>query len=418
MISSTLINELHPGQWLSAQDACAFLGIKRATLYAYVSRGKVRAQPGDGGRRRVYLREDLMRLRAGRGAGGVSGRSNLGRIDTELTSVTSSGPHYRGHSALALAADARWPFESTCELLWGVDSDLDVLLERPAWPRATDGRSINRTPATNTLDSMAGVVLQGVADVQRHDLGAEADLRKSRHLVRLALAGANLPRDPSAAEWALAQPSLAGGFLAAFGQQPRGESTRVVDATLTLLADPGLDGAAVAARAAVAGGAEVYRALTAGLCALTLNGLAPHLALKPIVALHAEVGAPEHASRRLRERIARREPVPGFAGAFDARAHALLALANELGGGKGSLRVFRALVDGAELAGLAPPNLALSLFAVAEALGVGPDGAVALLALGRCAGLIAHALEQRAEGPLPFAPRYLGPPLRDPDGLP
>lgn len=414
MLPSTLINDSAPGAWLDAGDACALLGIKRATLYAYVSRGKVRARPGETARRRVYLRDDLEQLRAQKGSGMGSRGSNFGRIDTALTVLTPSGPHFRGRAGIELAGDASWTFERTCELLWGHGSSHGPT----SWPRSTDGRLIRRVQTANPLDAMVGAVLQGVADERRHDLGREADLRKSKHLMRLALAGCNLGRDASAAEWALAQASVAAGFLAGFGQQPRPETTRAVDATLTLLADAGVDPAAVAARAAVASGAEMYRSVAAGLCALTLDGLPPTVALAPIVALHTETSAPEHAPRRLRDRIARRESVPGFAGNPDVRATALIAIAHEVGRGKASLRVLHALVDGAELAGLPPPNLALGLFAVCEALGVGPEGAVALLALGRTAGLIGHALEQRAQTHLPFAARYLGPPLRGPDGLP
>jgi len=50
--------------WLSADEAAALLGITRATLYAYVSRGFVRSQATAGpSRARDYAREDLDRLR-------------------------------------------------------------------------------------------------------------------------------------------------------------------------------------------------------------------------------------------------------------------------------------------------------------------------------------------------------------------
>ena len=50
--------------WLSAADACARLGVRRATLYAYVSRGYLRSQaiPGPS-RQRRYSHDDLERLR-------------------------------------------------------------------------------------------------------------------------------------------------------------------------------------------------------------------------------------------------------------------------------------------------------------------------------------------------------------------
>ncbi len=38
--------------WLSAAEAARRLGVKRETLYAYVSRGVLRRRHGDDGRRR------------------------------------------------------------------------------------------------------------------------------------------------------------------------------------------------------------------------------------------------------------------------------------------------------------------------------------------------------------------------------
>ena len=50
--------------WVTAADACVMLRVNRATLYAYVSRGRVRSQPTPGqSRARVYSREDVEGLR-------------------------------------------------------------------------------------------------------------------------------------------------------------------------------------------------------------------------------------------------------------------------------------------------------------------------------------------------------------------
>ena len=50
-------------RYLSAEDACALLGIKAATLYAYVSRGLIRSESSDdSSRERRYLTEDVEAL--------------------------------------------------------------------------------------------------------------------------------------------------------------------------------------------------------------------------------------------------------------------------------------------------------------------------------------------------------------------
>ena len=54
-------------EFLSAQEACDMLGVKPATLYAYVSRGVLRSYRQGIKRTRLYRRDDveqLTRLRA------------------------------------------------------------------------------------------------------------------------------------------------------------------------------------------------------------------------------------------------------------------------------------------------------------------------------------------------------------------
>src|SRR5262245_55370915 len=53
-----------PGELVTAREAAKLLGIKLDTLYAYVSRGLVRSVSGEGRKARLYLKDDLDRLRA------------------------------------------------------------------------------------------------------------------------------------------------------------------------------------------------------------------------------------------------------------------------------------------------------------------------------------------------------------------
>ena len=48
--------------YLTATEACALLGVKTATLYAYVSRGVLPSYRQGIRRRRLYRREDVERL--------------------------------------------------------------------------------------------------------------------------------------------------------------------------------------------------------------------------------------------------------------------------------------------------------------------------------------------------------------------
>ena len=59
---------------LTAAQAAAALGVTRATLYAYTSRGQLRSEPMPGRpRERHYYREDIERLREQEGDAARSG---------------------------------------------------------------------------------------------------------------------------------------------------------------------------------------------------------------------------------------------------------------------------------------------------------------------------------------------------------
>ncbi|MEO6796526.1 MAG: helix-turn-helix domain-containing protein [Candidatus Dormibacter sp.] len=51
--------EIHGEHYLSSSEACALLGVKPATLYAYVSRGLLRSYRQGIRRQRLYRRRDL-----------------------------------------------------------------------------------------------------------------------------------------------------------------------------------------------------------------------------------------------------------------------------------------------------------------------------------------------------------------------
>jgi len=56
------VTSLEGDEFLTAQEACARLGVKAATLYAYVSRGVLPSFREGIRRRRLYRRADVERL--------------------------------------------------------------------------------------------------------------------------------------------------------------------------------------------------------------------------------------------------------------------------------------------------------------------------------------------------------------------
>src|SRR5262249_47512522 len=108
---------------LTAESAADRLGISRATLYAYVSRGFIHAHPApDDPRRRLYTARDVDRLAGNRTRGRKATDIAAATLDFGLPALTSGitlieGDHlyFRGRDAARLAAHAS--LEETARLL-------------------------------------------------------------------------------------------------------------------------------------------------------------------------------------------------------------------------------------------------------------------------------------------------------------
>ncbi len=71
--------------YLSGEEAAAALGVKKATLYAYVSRGMLQSYRQGIGRRRLYRSEEIQRLRSIRPDDGAEGaRQPAGQVREPL----------------------------------------------------------------------------------------------------------------------------------------------------------------------------------------------------------------------------------------------------------------------------------------------------------------------------------------------
>src|ERR1700737_3936954 len=115
---------------LTAEEAAAQLGVKPATVYAYVSRGLLPRQRGPDGRSLFSLAE-LERL-ARRGRRDRAAGTEL-RIESALTAIEDGSIFYRGEDVPTLALTRA--FEEVAEFLWtGAFPDLR--------PWASDPRSL------------------------------------------------------------------------------------------------------------------------------------------------------------------------------------------------------------------------------------------------------------------------------------
>jgi len=404
--------------WLSAEAAAALLGVKRETLYAYVSRGRVESR-GAGRRRRTYRRADLMRLKASKDARSGHGAVAAGALrwgepvlDSAITRIDGSGPAYRGHGAVALARSGVG-FEGVAELLFaGGTPQSATWTERHAQAPFSKLASLVTTHAT-PLDA-AMLALPGLAmrDDARFVHDRATELGVARRIVRGLTASLGLVVSGGRAREAEERPTSSEVFAVALGIRPRKRALQAIDRALILCADHELNASSFACRVTASSGADLYACASAALA--TLGGPKHGGLSQRVEALCDEVGSPERTTRVVRERLRRGDAVPGFGHplypAGDPRAVPLLEAARALAPRNRRVRILEALVDTLDLVGGGRPTLDVGLVALASALGIGPGGATALFAAGRSAGWLAHAMEQREAGWLlrPRA-RYTGP---------
>src|SRR5262245_61964512 len=129
--------------YLTAAQASSRLGVTRATLYAYVSRGLIRSRAREGQRAREYFAEDVERLRKratgrrdpARVASQALGVEGLPVLTSALSLIEAGRLYYRGKDVLELSARER--FEDVAALLWGGPCALEAPLYVPPQSQRT-----------------------------------------------------------------------------------------------------------------------------------------------------------------------------------------------------------------------------------------------------------------------------------------
>src|SRR5438477_7887586 len=119
--------------YLSAHQTAERLGIKRDTLYAYVSRGLLHSVAVPGSRERGYRAEEVERLHAGRGLSRAARNEPLiPVIDSSICLIENGRLYYRGHDTMRLADTAT--LEDIADLLWAVEGATPKTAPHPPSP--------------------------------------------------------------------------------------------------------------------------------------------------------------------------------------------------------------------------------------------------------------------------------------------
>ena len=396
------------GSYMTAREAAGELGVSLATLYAYVSRGMIRSEAVEGGRRsRRYRSEDVRALldrrerrrdpeRAAEGAL----RWGAPVLESGITLVDGGRLFYRGREVGELASGSS--IEEVAALIWAGDPGRKdgIFAHREdssRWVREALA-ALEGLPPAEVFQALLPVAAAG--DPVGYDLRPAAVARTGarilRHMAR-AVGGDGTGRTAETLQrgWCPDEPDAAA----------------LIDAALVYCADHELPVSTFAARCVASARATPYAVVQAGLAAL--GGVRHGGQVELVEAFLREVETLGDARAVVSGRLRRGDGIPGFGHPLypegDPRGvgllHSIAGFYPESPAVARAGTVTEAVLD---LTG-ERPTIDLALATVARALGLPPGGAVALFAVGRTVGWIGHAIEQYATDTLvrPRA-RYVG----------
>jgi citrate synthase len=419
-------------EWIGAAEAAERLGIKPASLYAYVSRGVLARRQEPGGRGSLYDAREIARLaRKGRPRRAPAGAELV--IETGVTEITPDHLRYRGRDALELATGRS--FEEVALLLWGGDPDT----EPGGWQATPAALAVGRAaraalpPRLLPLEQLQVIVpALAATDPLRLELEPPAVIAAGRALIAGMVdclppaGGAAGPASGGPAATpapgvpasgvpaaAAATGSIAERLTRALSPVPPPAGlARVVQVALVLLADHELAASTLAARVAASVRADPYAVVATGLGAVggALHGGAS-LAAESMLGLAAEAA---DVPRVVGDVLRRGQRMTGFGHfaypAGDPRSVLLMQVLEEYAPGSPRLAVAAAVLAEARRRALPEPNVDFTLAVLASVAGLVPGAGEAIFAVARAAGWIAHALEEYARD-APIRPRgvYTGP---------
>jgi citrate synthase len=389
--------------YLSAREASAELAISPATLYAYVSRGLIRSEPSQDSRSHRYRAEDVRGLKERRvpapePRGLRAFDADLPVMDSSIATITEAGAIYRGVNCVDLSQ--KDTLEHTATLLWDVTS-VDPFAPDNCPQISEAMRTIAQAAqrAAPIERAIAVLALASSADPRAFTRAPDGRAMVGGRIVRLLVA-TMLGRLPSAEPLHL---QIAQAWAA-----DNKHASDLIRRALVLLADHELNASTFTVRCAASTGLNLYDAVIAGLAALKgpKHGGAGVLASRLVKTLVDNDVEPV-----IRERVALGERFAGFGhGVYkrgDPRAMSLLEALTRAGAPRKFTKEIPERI--AEATGEFV-NIDYALAVLVHALRMPVGSELALFAMARSVGWIAHASEQLAHGRLirPRA-RYVGP---------
>src|SRR5215475_4025816 len=389
--------------YLSAREASAELAISPATLYAYVSRGLIRSEPSPDSRSHRYRAEDIRGLKERRvpsvePRGFKSFDPDLPVMDSAISTITEEGAIYRGVNCVDLAE--KDTLEHCATLLWdvtGVDPFAADNCPQVSDEMRTIAEAARRAAPIDR--AIAVLALASSADPRAFTRAPDGRAMVGARIVRLLVA-TMLNAEPSAEPL---HEQIAKSWAPDNKHAPD-----LIRRALVLLADHELNASTFTVRCAASTGLNLYDAVIAGLAALKgpKHGGAGVLASRLVKTMVDNDVAPV-----IRERVALGERFAGFGhGVYkhgDPRAMSLLDALTRAGAAR---KFTREVPERIAQATGEFVNIDYALAVLVHSLRLPAGSELALFAMARTVGWIAHASEQLQHGKLirPRA-RYVGP---------
>jgi citrate synthase len=278
-------------EYLTAKEAAAALEISLPTLYSYVSRGLIRSEVADTGRRtRRYRREDVDKLRQRKAQRRnpellVEDALHWGTplLDSTITLIAEGDFFYRGHNALTLAG--RYPVEAVAGLIWHDDLQTDIPELREFSPGPVVRSAWAGLRHLSPVEQFQALLpLAAADDLSAYNLQQDAVQKTGGRILRLlagiAAGNFDLPDGIAAGiqqNWAPAAPAATG----------------LINTALILCADHELNVSSFTARCVASAGATPYQVVMAGLAAL--QGVKHGRVTERVESFLEEVGTPANA---------------------------------------------------------------------------------------------------------------------------
>ncbi|MEO9296598.1 citrate/2-methylcitrate synthase [Devosia alba] len=361
--------------WLTAPEALTLLGTRPQTLYANVSRGRIKAKRDpDDSRKSLYRGDDVRRL-----AQRAAGRRRQEAVAAEairwgepvmpssLSTIVDGRLLYRGQDAVELAEHGT--LEGMAALLWGAEPFQLPVRTRGAAPSLQAAFMALAERAANDAPSIG-----------RSELILRVEAISVFASVASALAGGRSATDPLHVALALAWDRVG--------------AADIIRRALVLLADHELNASTFAARITISTGAPLSAGVLTGLATLSgpLHGGAS-VAAQALAGQAKSLGAEAAVLARLGQGV----KLPAFGHPLypdgDIRAAALF-------GRFTPPEHYAALHAAAYKITGERANIDFALAALSEAHDLPHEAPMVLFALARSVGWLAHGLEQVKGGQL------------------